>query len=177
MAHSVSVHGCSEMLDHQTPSFPNQEGRVENVKDAATDISRVVSRRDMATQMSPASRNHSSPSKRLSFIASSPSALPIVELQSFQSSTSEVRVTVTRWCKRHRGGNNSKGSDIADDWRKKVVPCRSSAWEVAEATKGISKAEREEAKILAWENLQKAKAEAAIRKLEVVFLQFHIILH
>lgn len=28
---------------------------------------------------------------------------------------------------------------------------------------------REEAKITAWENLQKAKAEAAIRKLEVVF--------
>ena len=28
---------------------------------------------------------------------------------------------------------------------------------------------REEAKIIAWENLQKAKAEAAIRKLEVLF--------
>ena len=29
---------------------------------------------------------------------------------------------------------------------------------------------REEAKITAWENLQKAKAEAAIRKLEVLFV-------
>jgi len=31
----------------------------------------------------------------------------------------------------------------------------------------MSRAKREEAKINAWENLQKAKAEAAIRKLEV----------
>ncbi|CAN1191957.1 Remorin 4.1 [Linum perenne] len=173
MARSVSVHGCSEMLD-QNPSFPNQENRVENVKDTATDISRVVSRRDMATQMSPASSNHSSPSKRLSFTASSPPALPIVEMQSVQSSKSEVRdvqvderVTVTRWSRKHRSGSHSKGSDIVDDWRKKVVACRSSAWEVSETTKSISKVQREEAKISAWENLQKAKAEAAIRKLEM----------
>ena len=33
----------------------------------------------------------------------------------------------------------------------------------------LSRCKREEAKITAWENLQKAKAEAAIRKLEVVF--------
>jgi hypothetical protein len=33
----------------------------------------------------------------------------------------------------------------------------------------ISRLKREEAKISAWENLQKAKAEAAIRKLEVIF--------
>lgn len=31
----------------------------------------------------------------------------------------------------------------------------------------LSRLQREEAKITAWENLQKAKAEAAIRKLEV----------
>ncbi|CAN1274068.1 Remorin 4.1 [Linum perenne] len=136
------------------------ENRVENVKDTATDISRVVSRRDMATQMSPASSNHSSPSN--------------VEMQSVQSSKSEVRdvqvderVTVTRWSRKHRSGSHSKGSDIVDDWRKKVVACRSSAWEVSETTKSISKVQREEAKISAWENLQKAKAEAAIRKLEM----------
>jgi hypothetical protein len=33
----------------------------------------------------------------------------------------------------------------------------------------LSRAKREEAKITAWENLQKAKAEAAIQKLEVDF--------
>lgn len=36
--------------------------------------------------------------------------------------------------------------------------------------------QREEAKIIAWENLQKAKAEAAIRKLEVGFF-FTILVH
>jgi len=36
----------------------------------------------------------------------------------------------------------------------------------------MSRAKREEAKINAWENLQKAKAEAAIRKLEVNFSCF-----
>ncbi|CAN1323823.1 hypothetical protein LINPERPRIM_LOCUS32856 [Linum perenne] len=136
------------------------EDKVDCVEDAATDISRVVSRRDMATQMSPASSNHSSPSKR--------------EVQSFQSPRSEVRdvqvdetVTVTRWSRKHRGSNNhSKGSEIVD-WRKKVVGCRSSAWEVSETSTNFSKSEREEAKISAWENLQNAKAEAAIRKLEM----------
>ncbi|CAN1274067.1 Remorin 4.1 [Linum perenne] len=173
MARSVSVHGCSE-ISLSRLMIKCTENRVENVKDTATDISRVVSRRDMATQMSPASSNHSSPSKRLSFTASSPPALPIVEMQSVQSSKSEVRdvqvderVTVTRWSRKHRSGSHSKGSDIVDDWRKKVVACRSSAWEVSETTKSISKVQREEAKISAWENLQKAKAEAAIRKLEM----------
>jgi hypothetical protein len=33
----------------------------------------------------------------------------------------------------------------------------------------FSRLKREEAKITAWENLQKAKAEAEIRKLEVIF--------
>lgn len=34
----------------------------------------------------------------------------------------------------------------------------------------LLRCKREEAKITAWENLQKAKAEAAIRKLEVLFV-------
>ncbi|GFQ06687.1 hypothetical protein PHJA_002812700 [Phtheirospermum japonicum] len=41
------------------------------------------------------------------------------------------------------------------------------SWNVGEASKNISKLQREEAKINAWENLQKAKAEAAIQKLEM----------
>lgn len=36
-----------------------------------------------------------------------------------------------------------------------------------------NRARRDEAKISAWENLQKAKAEAAIRKLEVYFFNFY----
>lgn len=172
MARSVSVHGCSEMVTQS--SLPSQDEKLDGVKDAATDISRVVSRRDMATQMSPVGSNHSSPTRKPSFSTSTPSVLPSVELQSVPSSRSETRdvqvderVTVTRWSKKHRARNHGKSSQVVDDWRKKAADTLSSGWDVSEAGKSISKVKREEAKITAWENLQKAKAEAEIRKLEM----------
>ncbi|XWS21205.1 hypothetical protein CRYUN_Cryun30bG0035400 [Craigia yunnanensis] len=174
MVRSVSVHGCSEVVN--PPSLPYQDAdkNLDAIKDAATDISRTVSRRDMATQMSPQGSTHSSPKGRPSFSPSSPSALPIMELQSIHSSKSEVRdvqvdegITMTRWSKKHRARNTGKSSEIVDDWRKRAVDTRTSTWDVTETAKNISKVKREEAKITAWENLQKAKAEAAIRKLEM----------
>ncbi|XWS14711.1 hypothetical protein CRYUN_Cryun35bG0032200 [Craigia yunnanensis] len=174
MARSVSVHGYSEVVN--PPSLLSQDENLDAVKDAATDISRTVSRRDMATQMSPQGSTHSSPKGRASFSPSTPSALPIMELQSIHSSKSEVRdvqvderVTMTRWSKKHRAQNTGKSSETVDDWRKRAVDTCTSTWNVTETAKGISKIKREEAKITAWENLQKAKAEAAIRKLEVAF--------
>ncbi|TYI82414.1 hypothetical protein E1A91_D05G219000v1 [Gossypium mustelinum] len=170
MGRSVSVHGCSEAAN--PPS--SQEENLDVVKDAATDISQTVSRRDMATQMSPQSSTYSSPKGRPSFSPSSPSALPIMELQSIHGSKSvlrdvpvDERVTLTRWSKKHRARNTGKSSEIVDDWRKKVVDTCTSTWDVTETGKSISKMKREQAKITAWENLQKAKAEAAIRKLEM----------
>lgn len=172
MGRSVSVHGCSEAAN--PPSSQDAEENLDVVKDAATDISQTVSRRDMATQMSPQSSTHSSPKGRPSFSPSSPSALPIMELQSIHGSKSvlrdvpvDERVTLTRWSKKHRARNTGKSSEIVDDWRKKVVDTCTSTWDVTETGKSISKMKREEAKITAWENLQKAKAEAAIRKLEM----------
>ncbi|KAI8015735.1 Remorin 4.1 [Camellia lanceoleosa] len=172
MARSVSVHGCSEQLSQASLPAPQDE-KFDSDKDAATNISRDVSRRDMATQMSPEGSPYSSP-RRLSFSPSTPSVLPIVELESPKTSKLEVRdvqvderVTVTRWSKKHRARFPGRGSENVDDWKKKAVEVRSSAWEVSEAAKSISKMKREEAKITAWENLEKAKAEAAIRKLEM----------
>ncbi|KAG8632628.1 uncharacterized protein LOC110606917 isoform X2 [Manihot esculenta] len=172
MARSVSVHGCSEGLAQS--SLPTQDEKLDGMKNAATDITSAVSRRDIATQMSPEGSNHSSPSRRASFSVSSPSALTILELQGMHSTKSEVRdvqvdekVTVTKGSKKHRARTQGKRSEIVDDWRKKSADARSSGWDVSEAAKSISKAKREEAKISAWENLQKAKAEAAIRKLEM----------
>ncbi|KAA8528529.1 hypothetical protein F0562_035884 [Nyssa sinensis] len=173
IARSVSVHGCSELLSQS--SMPgSQDEKLEGVKDAATDISCAVSRRDMATQMSPEGSPHPSPQRRPSLSPSTPSALSIVELQSVHSSKLEVRdvqvderVTVTRWSKKHRAQFPGKGSENVDKCKKKAVEARPSAWEVSETAKSISKVKREEAKITAWENLQKAKAEAAIQKLEV----------
>ena len=119
--------------------------KFDGVKDAATDISRTASRRDMATQMSPESSNPASPERKLSFSPSS-SVLPIVELQSANSSKLEIRdvqvderVTMTRWSKKHRSRIPGKCSENVDGWKKKVVEARSSAWEVSETTKSISK--------------------------------------
>ncbi|XP_039049813.1 uncharacterized protein LOC120190844 isoform X2 [Hibiscus syriacus] len=172
MARSVSMHGCTEIAN--PPLLSSQEENLDAVKDAATDISRTVSRRDMATQMSPQSSTYSSPKGRPSFSTSSLSALPIMELLNIHSSKSELRdvplderVTMTRWSKKHRARNTGKSSVIVDDWRKKAVDTCTSTWDVTETGKSISKIKREEAKITAWENLQKAKAEAAIRKLEM----------
>ncbi|GMI91153.1 hypothetical protein like AT1G45207 [Hibiscus trionum] len=174
MARSVSVHGCSEVANQPSLPYQDAEENLDVIKDAATDISRTVSRRDMATQMSPQSSTYSSPKGRPSLSPSSPSALPIMELPNIHSSKSELRdvpvderVTMTRWSKKHRVRNTGKNSEIVDDWRKKAVDTCTSTWDMTETGKSISKIKREEAKITAWENLQKAKAEAAIRKLEM----------
>ncbi|XP_039066945.1 uncharacterized protein LOC120212828 isoform X2 [Hibiscus syriacus] len=172
MARSVSMHGCSEVAN--PPFLSSQEENIDVIKYASTDISRTVSRRDMATQMSPQSSTYSSPKGTPSFSTSSLSALPITEMPNIHSSKSELRnvpvderATMTRWSKKHRARKTGKSSEIVDDWRKKAVDTCTSTWEVTEAGKNISKIKREEAKITAWENLLKAKAEAAIRKLEM----------
>ncbi|GAB4852178.1 hypothetical protein Ancab_016368 [Ancistrocladus abbreviatus] len=172
IARSASVHVCTDLIC-QSSLIPSEDEKIDDVKDAATNISRTVSRRDMATQMSPVGSSHSSP-RRSSFSPSTPSILPIVEVQNLNSSKSEVRdvqvderVTVTRWSKKQKSRLPGKASEDVDNWQLTAVEACSSAWEVSETSKNISKAKREEAKITAWENLQVAKAEAAMRKLEM----------
>ncbi|CAA2985031.1 Hypothetical predicted protein [Olea europaea subsp. europaea] len=183
MARSISIHGCSEMLSQSM--FPSHQGqnyrncmnhngeKYDGTGDTADSITRVVSRRDMATQMSPESYTHSSPGRESSFSLATPSIQPILELQ-IQPSKPEIRdvpvderVTVTRWSKKHKSRIPGRGCGNADDWKRKAVEIRSASWEVSDLSKSISNIKREEAKITAWENLQKAKAEAAIRKLEM----------
>ncbi|XP_062097837.1 uncharacterized protein LOC133803737 isoform X2 [Humulus lupulus] len=173
LARSVSVHGCSEMLSQSSMPVVEDENQ-DGIKDSAANVSRAVSRRDMATQMSPEGSTHSSPKAGISFSNSNPSILPIVELESAPSCKSEVRdvqvderVIMTRWSKKHRARFSGKGSEIFENWKKKDGDARSPAWDLSDTTRSISKVKREEAKITAWENLQKAKAEAAIRKLEM----------
>ncbi|KAJ9567476.1 hypothetical protein OSB04_003442 [Centaurea solstitialis] len=177
MARSVSVHGCSESLSQSLLRI-TQDGKIGGVTDSATNISRDVSRRDMATQMSPEGSPYSSPRRRNSnSISLSTSILPVPELQQIiHTSKADVRdvqvddqVSLSRWSKKSRAripGRRS-GSEMVDDWKRKALEVRSADWEVSEMTKSLSKVKREEAKITAWENLQKAKAEAAIRKLEM----------
>lgn len=172
MARSVSVHGCSQMQGQS--SIPSREEKFDAFKDAGTNVSPAVSRRDMATQMSPEGSSCSSPNMMTSFSASIPPTLPVTDLQSISFSKMDIRdvqvderVTMTRWSKKHKALFTGRGSENVDSWKKKETSTRSSSWEISERSKTVSKAKREEAKITAWENLQKAKAEAAIQKLEM----------
>ncbi|KAI3785475.1 hypothetical protein L1987_44593 [Smallanthus sonchifolius] len=173
MARSVSVHGCSESLS-QSLLLITQDGKVSGVMDTATNISRDVSRRDMATQMSPEGSPYSSPTMRNSYSLSlSTSILPVEETRSSKADVRDVQVddqvSLSRWSKKTRTRVPGRRADSAmvDDWKRKALEVRSADWEVSEMTTSLSKVKREEAKITAWENLQKAKAEAAIRKLEM----------
>ncbi|KAK1433482.1 hypothetical protein QVD17_10392 [Tagetes erecta] len=175
MARSVSVHGCSESLSHSLLRI-TQDGKVSGVTGASTNISRDVSRRDMATQMSPEGSPYSSPTMRNSKSISLPtSILPVEETRLSKADVRDVQVddqvSLSRWSKKTRTRIPGRRSDSAmvDDWKRKSLEVRSGSgdWEVSEMTSSLSKVKREEAKITAWENLQKAKAEAAIRKLEM----------
>ncbi|XP_016467797.1 uncharacterized protein LOC107790389 [Nicotiana tabacum] len=172
MARSVSIHGCSELVSLSTLPISQDESG-DDIQDAANGVSRVISRRDMATQMSPEASPSSSPIRQSSFSPSTPSILPLVEFQSIPSSKAEMRdvpiderVTVTRWSKKQKARVLGRSIE-SDDWKRKAVEIRSSAWDVSDTSKSISTINREEARITAWENLQKAKAEAAMRKLEM----------
>lgn len=134
---------CSSDMLSESSEPSSQDEKLNGLKDdVETTISRDISRRDMATQMSRTESQNSSPIGRLSFSHSPPTA----EIKDLQVDD---------------GVKRTKNDDVSDV---KVV---TSSWEITETSRNISNLQREEAKISAWENLQKAKAEAAIQKLEM----------
>ncbi|CAI0430051.1 unnamed protein product [Linum tenue] len=162
--------------DSSLPSSPgvhfvDPDGRVdEDMINEENTVSRVVSRRDMATQMSPDSKsNHSSP-RRSSTVAmvdsgsrEHPSKMEIREVQV------DKKATVTSWSTKHSSSSIvKKRLPHPEDFHQNAMALTNScSWDITEAVSDFSKVQREEAKITAWENLQKAKAEAEMRKLEM----------
>ncbi|XP_037441790.1 uncharacterized protein LOC119310026 isoform X1 [Triticum dicoccoides] len=146
-----------------------QDEEAEFVEDSAPIITPITSRKDTATQTSPDLSRSSSPSARPSFVRSfsmqqakeRESCFSDLEIRDVQM---DERVSLTRWSKKHVTQGSNKNSTNMLEWNKKTVDSKSSSWESSE-TKCTLKVEREEAKLTAWENLQKAKAEAAIQKL------------
>ncbi|XP_051117133.1 uncharacterized protein LOC127241908 [Andrographis paniculata] len=123
-----------------------------------------VRRRDSATQMSPEGSGCSSSDARFSF-----SAMPSTTPAAFAPPAvkDEVRdVQVDRGTTTSSHGKQSRPRK-AKKTPNNAESFRSSPWNASEASKDAAKMRREEAKIAAWENLQKAKAEAAIRELEM----------
>ncbi|KAE8653968.1 Remorin family protein isoform 3 [Hibiscus syriacus] len=191
MARSVSVHGCSRVVNpsllssqvlslvssFQLVSIKVADENLDATKDAVFDISDTVSRRDAVTQMSPQGSTQSS--KGWPFSPPHPPPLLLYvswncSLQSIHCSKSEVRDVqvderdiMTRWSKKHGVRNSGTSTEAVHDQKNRAVDTPTSSWDMSETAKHISKFKREAEKISAWENLQKAKAEAAIRKLEM----------
>ncbi|KAK1410272.1 hypothetical protein QVD17_36807 [Tagetes erecta] len=153
---------ASSMMFNESSYPDSQDEKVDG-----NNVSRVVSRRDMATQMSPIDSRESSPKRRLMVSTSPPPILTTIE-PNFHLSAREVvrdvqvdkRVTMTkqpkRRTKRIEKNRSTEVKDLPLTWK----PTTEEAME-------LSKLQKEEARITAWENLQNAKAEAAIRKLEM----------
>ncbi|KDP31937.1 hypothetical protein JCGZ_12398 [Jatropha curcas] len=168
VSRSVSGPGWSDLAS-ECSSPTSQDEKLENINDDDNTVNRVVSRRDMATQMSPEGSTCSSPRAR----SSSPSSIPALE-QSDLSAKLDIRevqvdkrATLISRTRRHGSSITKKGLPDVQDSNQNPIDPRISSWDVSEASSEFSKLQREEAKIIAWENLQKAKAEAAIRKLEM----------
>ncbi|XP_073296251.1 uncharacterized protein [Primulina huaijiensis] len=156
---STSVPGMSDVLGETM--FPASQGdRLDRKKEEGI-VSPTVSRRDMATQMSPEGSTHSSTRGRLSFsILPSSGSGPNDNV----AAKDEVRdVQVDKGISTGRDPKKQGRSEMKDSRNIEDLP---SPWSGAEARKNV-RLQREEAKIRAWENLQKAKSEAAIQKLEM----------
>ncbi|KAF9682391.1 hypothetical protein SADUNF_Sadunf05G0104200 [Salix dunnii] len=151
-------------LASESSSSSSRGEKPEGIDDADNMVDRVISRRDMATQMSPGGSTHSSP----------PSTNPVLEPQSDHPAQLEIRevqvdkrATVIRWSKSPGSRRIKSGQPDVVEFNPNAADAQSSSWDVSEEESNFSKLQREEAKITAWENLQKAKADAAIRKLEM----------
>ncbi|KAF0898704.1 hypothetical protein E2562_009319 [Oryza meyeriana var. granulata] len=180
-SHATQSNRVRRRLDtafESSNSLPSTQESVEDeqvgiTEDSASIITPIILRKDAATQTSPNLSRSSSPNVSTPFIH----LLTTHQVREKGSCFSDVirdvhmddRVTLTRWSKKHVTRASSENSAKVIEVKKKTVDAKSSSWELAEA-KSISKVEREQEKITAWEHLQKAKAEAAIQKLVVCML-------
>ncbi|KAL5184320.1 Remorin 4.1 [Glycine soja] len=155
---------CSEQpCDQSSPISQDEKQGAMNEENVASHSSRC----DKGTQMSlgeAENDSHSSPKS---------CATSVVEQQEWHSPKLEVRdvevdsqSTIIRWSKRHATKLPKKDTLHSKDSRE-IREEDQASWDIDEPNIDTSKLQREEAKIIAWENLQKAKAETAIRKLEM----------
>ncbi|TVU09801.1 hypothetical protein EJB05_43297 [Eragrostis curvula] len=146
-----------------------RDQQVDTTEDSGTTVGPIISTKDAATQTSPELSRSSSPNTRPPFTRSlstqqvkeSEACFSDIEIRDVQM---DDRVTLTRWSKKVVTRSSNKNSMNIIDWKEKTVESKSSSWDFTEA-KCISKVEIEDANVTAWDNLQKAKAEAAIQKL------------
>ncbi|KAL0726206.1 hypothetical protein Bca4012_022299 [Brassica carinata] len=167
---SEETSSLSSKTDTEEKAEDRKEGEVTTAAQSP-----AVSRRDIATQMSPEemspNNNHQSPP------LSPPLVVSVIEPPPCRGGeVREVKMDkgakMIKRPKRRVMSSSSYSRVIMRREQPEVednseASASSSSWDISEPAMTLSKLQREEAKIAAWENLQKAKAEAAIRKLEV----------
>ncbi|KAH6760284.1 hypothetical protein C2S52_009263 [Perilla frutescens var. hirtella] len=157
--HISGMPGFSDMLS-ETSEPSSQDDKLDGGKEEEA----LVPRRDMATQMSPEGSAHSSTRGRSSFSTLRSSIPGLERLHRNPAGRDDIRdVQVDKGTNTSRGSRKQELEEM-DSTNNGDIP---TAWAVTESSKDMSRLHREEAKITAWENLQKAKAEAAMRKLEM----------
>ncbi|PIN25222.1 hypothetical protein CDL12_02028 [Handroanthus impetiginosus] len=161
IARGTSAPALADLVG-ETSMPSSQDDKLDGSKEEESEGAQVVGCRDMATQMSPEGSTHSSSKGRLSF--STLSFTVPTSLRGNVVAKDEVRdVQVDKGTTTARK-SKKQGLKKMDLTNVEDVPV---PWNASEESKRTSKLQREEAKITAWENLQKAKAEAAIQKLEM----------
>uniref|UniRef100_A0A1J3GN21 Remorin C-terminal domain-containing protein n=1 Tax=Noccaea caerulescens TaxID=107243 RepID=A0A1J3GN21_NOCCA len=174
-----------DLMSEETSSLGSKTDTEEKAEDTKEEEmttamqSPVVLRRDIATQMSPQEmspdNNHQSSQEPKS--SSPPLVVSVIDEPPMKENPcrGEVREVKmdkgARMIKRPKRRVMSSSRVIRREQPEvednSEASASSSSWDISEPAMTLSKLQREEAKIAAWENLQKAKAEAAIRKLEV----------
>ncbi|XP_027125484.1 uncharacterized protein [Coffea arabica] len=169
----------------------------KSTKDAATEaVKNEVKHRDIGTEMTPLGSSttsrchtpfkstspvrHNTPADRSGPLvlsnSSSTTTIDITQLQEchlakLQFGTAPFDSVTSNWSSREEEEEEISKSlrhfDLTNDCRKSLSESKAYAWEEEEKTKCCIRYQREEAKIQAWVNLQRAKAEAQSRKLEM----------
>ncbi|KAL0660455.1 hypothetical protein Bca4012_081040 [Brassica carinata] len=146
---------CADLMSEETSSLSSKTDTVY-----AEEKEEVVTRRDIATQMTP-NNNHHSPRELSVSVIEPPPCRGGGEAR-------EVKMDKgARLIKHPKRRVMSSSSRIIRRDHQPEAEANSASWDISEPAMTLFKLHREEAKIAAWENLQKAKAEAAMRKLEV----------
>ncbi|KAL3626811.1 hypothetical protein CASFOL_029383 [Castilleja foliolosa] len=168
MTRSTSVPGLSDLVSESSARSSQDDNKLDGTNDDDDDDDDDegrVSRRDMATQISPQESTHSSSRGRLSF-SKLASSIPNMECTR-ENHASRDNIRDVQEDKITTTANQSKKLGLRKMGLTNTEDLVSPSRNAGEASKNIPKLQRDEAKINAWENLQKAKAEAAIRKLEM----------
>ncbi|XP_078441534.1 uncharacterized protein LOC144711418 [Wolffia australiana] len=169
-ARAVGFQGWSDLSTASSSSSERfQDDDQEIVKESAIMFSPEIQRREMGTQISPECSESTSPNERTqsppSFFNAVHSHLSKLDIRDVQVDDLVVK---RGWPKALDDHVQDRSHVASADWRKNhFMESRCPDWQASYSAKYSSKLKRREAKIIAWENLKKAEAEAEISKLEM----------